>query len=247
MAAYSLGGDGVEAPLDQRQQVLASLGHGPVELAVVQGRGLPEPVLDAHPDEVVEGRGAVHREHLDAPVPGRLGDLPVAAEQLEVGDAPALQEGDGGVPFLGPDDETRQVVGAADARQVPAEEDGHVDAGVGRAEIVPGLALPVLEQGVDDVVGARLHSPLGLGPVHGVQLHVDPGLALPQGPLVHQDPLESARRGTEDVGRVVVVHHHPQRASGTRHRGAPGCGQGRQGQAKEADAQDPPQPLAQKR
>jgi hypothetical protein len=226
-------GDGVEAALDRSQQGGVALAHRPVQFAAVQRLGGPELVLDAHLDQVIQRRGPVDGEDLEPAVPGGRHDVLVIIEKFEVRYPVGLQDGDRVVPPLGADDEAGQIPGAPDARQFRAEEDGDVDAGVGRAEIIEGPALFAGEDGVDDVILARSHALLGLVPVHAVEPDFDAGLLLPERPLVHQDALEPPIGRPEGVGRVDIVQHHPDgRPRDLRLRGASEGAEGAQDKNK---------------
>ena len=204
--------DGGEAGLDRVQQVGLAPGHGPVEIARLQGqRGVESPVQVVLV-QVVEGRRLIDDKDVDLVVAGRLDDRLVALEQQQVVHPAAAQVADDRVTLLGGHGKAVQRVDVGDAADLAGEEGRDLDAGVGPAEFEPLVPLLGAEGGVEDVVAAGPHGREGVLPVQGGDLDPDAGAFLPQAPLVRQDALGDAAAVKEHVGRVGIVHDHPQRA-----------------------------------
>ena len=227
--------DGGEASLDLGQQGTLPPGHGPVEIARLQGqRGVESPV-QVILVQVVEGRRLVGDKDVDLVVAGRLDDRLVALEQQQVVDAAAAQVADDRIALLDGHGKAAQRVDVGDAADLVVEEGRDLDLGVGPAEFEPAVAFLGAEGGVDDVVAAGPHGGLGVVPVQGGDLDRNAGALLPQTPQVRQDALGGAAAVEKHVGRVGVVHDHPQGAivgQGRTARCGPGGKQQQQQQAQ---------------
>ena len=120
--------------------------------------------------------------------------------------------------------------------------DDHRQIGVGRGELVEGLALGGAVDHVDQVGATVGDHPLGLGPVGGGEGDRYAGLALPQAPQVDQITLDLPVVVAEKVGRVVVVADHMEAARGHRpvRAGAFGVGHGQAGRQHDHEAKGEP-------
>ena len=100
----------------------------------------------------------------------------VAGKSGQVENTILLQLVNTGITLLDADIETAQRGGIDYSANALVEEDRHLDADVGLAEIVENLACGSAEEGVDDIDFASLHGSLRIAPVCCQQRHLDAGL-----------------------------------------------------------------------
>ena len=201
-----------EALLDKGQKDIVPFPYGPVKGPLVEGRRRkPIVVLNPKLVEVVEGRRLVDDEDGDLLGQGVPNDGLVAVVLQEAVDPSLFQILYRRVPPLNGHRELLQRLRVFDPRDVPVEEDGHLNGSVGGGEGEDLLPLGSRKEGVDHVVHPALHLPHRPVPLHTPYLNGDPRLLLPEPPLVDENPLKPTVRRAENEGRVVVVHDNPQR------------------------------------
>lgn len=96
----------------------------------------------------------------------------------------------------------------SDAGYCRAKKNGDLECGIGSRKIQVCDALGSHEDGVYDIKLTGLHPLNGIAPIHAMDLGGDPRLFFPGLPLIDDDALQCPAAVPENIGRIIVIHHH---------------------------------------
>ena len=107
------------------------------------------------------------------------------------------------------DVKTAQRSEIGDAWQILVKKDRRIQLGIRPGKIIEFIAFRISEDGIDHIMLAFCHFPLGIGPVLGCQFNLHTRLFFPERPLVNDNPAQLPLGVTKDKGWIIIVHHDP--------------------------------------